>query len=181
MSDLRIPLARIDKSGYPVDETVHVVAIQPESAAPAPLETLHLQGKLQALDGDYLFRGRARGAFTFPCDRCLTERTFSVDLDITWFFEPGEDVELALQDGEERVFQGDSVDLGPYLWEELVLALPAKLTCEVADGQPECAAEAEDWVSGGDEDETSETSEGNNAFAQLKDMFPDLSTGKEQE
>jgi uncharacterized metal-binding protein YceD (DUF177 family) len=180
MSDLRIPLARVDHSGFAVDEEVSVESVQPSSAAPVPLKTVRLKGTLQDLEGDYLFRGRAWGHFDAPCDRCLTDRAFTVDVEVTWFFEPGEDLDLALQEENQRVFLGDSIDLGPYLWEELVLALPSKFTCEAADNQPPCAAESEDWVSGDAADET-ETAEGNNAFAQLKDMFPDLSAGRDKE
>lgn len=180
MSDLRLPLAKIGDTGCAIDQTVDVAAIQPESAPPTPVKTLQLKGKLQPLEGDYLFRGRVHGQFSCPCDRCLTERDFSVDLDLTWFFEPG-DLDLALQDDETRYFQGDSLDLAPYLWEELVLELPAKFTCEVADGQPVCGVDSAEWVSGDVPDETATQDEGNNAFARLKDLFPDLNAGKEEE
>ena len=148
MDNLRIPLTAITETGVTIQALVPVAQLQPEGAEPIPAKAVTVYGVLQEIDGEYLFDGLISGAFEHACDRCLDPVSQPFEAAVLWNYQPGpaaastdEIAEEALEDrdvDDEQLntfpFEGNEIDLAPQVWEELVLAAPAKYLC-----RPDCA------------------------------------------
>ncbi|MBI2434415.1 MAG: DUF177 domain-containing protein [Candidatus Hydrogenedentes bacterium] len=191
MDSLRIPLTDIPDHGLEIVESVPVKAIQPPDADEIPVDSVSLEGILSQAGGDYLFHGQVAGAFTHPCDRCLGPARAEFDLDVYWTFQE-EDAAAPLEDtGEEEetefdaegsgslegvcTFAGDEIDLAPPLWEELALAVPSKYVCkpDCRGLCPRCGVNLNDTQCACARSEAEQDVK-DNAFAKLRDLFPDL-------
>jgi uncharacterized metal-binding protein YceD (DUF177 family) len=179
VKSLKIPLSSIGDGGVHVDVRAGLDDIRPGGAGAVPLIEAVLTGTLLRLDEDFLFRGRVSGEFVRPCDRCLRDVRQVVDCDVDWFFEEGAAADWALSEDERRPISGDEIDLGPHVWEELVLALPAKCVCADVSGCVPAEAYAPPEAGGeGAEDVGAPMNAG---FAKLKEMFPDLAREERKE
>lgn len=179
MNRLKIPLSSIGDAGVRVDARAGLAELRPEGAGDVPLLGAAVTGTLLRLDADFLFRGRVVGSFARPCDRCLREVIQDVVCDVDWFFEEGADADWALSEEDRRPLAGEEIDLGPHVWEELVLALPAKCVCPDPSG---CVpGEAFAPPEAGGEGAENVGAPMHPGFAKLKDMFPDLAREERKE
>jgi uncharacterized protein len=185
---LRVPLADVVSQGVTIDVDVAVDAIRPPDAGVVPVSHVHVSGRLSGTLEDVVFDGQVSGAFRQPCDRCLTDTTLPFNIGVRW--------DLSLQDEDEwdgesededfdeapalqrkTMAESDEVDLRPRVWEEIVLALPAKYLCmeecrglcptcgnDLNSGPCKCAPQVND----------AEVKLANKGFAGLADMFPNL-------
>ncbi len=98
-------------------------------------------------------KGRVRTRLACVCSHCGADRELDVDLAVEELFLPAElaprergGVDLAPSDFRQSYYEDDEIDLGWYIAESLILALPDYPRCE---NSPECeAAEGgyrEDW------------------------------------
>ena len=81
--------------------------------------------------GELVVRGGVAGAVFQDCRRCLDRVERLVDIDITLLFTPSD---LLEEDDSEtyRIEMGvREIDLGPYLRDEVILAIPAFTECRV--------------------------------------------------
>lgn len=136
-----VPLQSVGDEGVDIDAVVPVQSLQPDDVEALPAAEVAVVGHLSDLGGDYLFMGHLRGAFDSTCDRCLQAAHMPFDVEVAWNFEtdPAKafeeaglevDDELDLEDSAVcRPIHGDVIDLGPHVWEELVLAMPWKFLC----------------------------------------------------
>jgi uncharacterized metal-binding protein YceD (DUF177 family) len=191
---LVFPLSKVAKTGgHSFDEEVLEADLRPPGAPESSLTSVRVDGTLTAIDTEFMFRGRIRGVFERPCDRCLEPASESVEQSVTWLFEPSteaqlssklDDVELdaggEIDDGERaRYYQGDEIDLALHVWEEMVLAAPTKFYCQ-ADCRglcPNCGKNLNDGACGC-APETQPV--GNSGLAGLKDLFPNLPSKQEE-
>lgn len=98
---------------------------------------------------DLLMRGRVAGTLTLACSRCLTPfetpLTATFELLLTPGPEPvrGGEEPLTQEELDLDFFTGDTLDLEPYLKEQVVLMLPVKPLCsESCRGLcPRCGAD----------------------------------------
>lgn len=151
MEQLCIKLKDITDKGYILDETVQVSDIQPEEVEPIPIEVIKIKGVVKKVGKNYLFEGRIIGSYTHTCDRCLDKAIYHLEKELQWLFEHGKrdlhlniviedvtrvkkfrdlDKEELEQLAERRTYEGDEIDLTPYVWEELVLDMPYKFLCK---------------------------------------------------
>lgn len=192
MDSLKIPLSSITEHGVPFRATVSVASLQPDGAEPLLIKEVTVSGTFTLIDGEVLAEGQITGTFAHPCDRCLEPASHTADIAFMWFFSEG-GVESAppIWDGEEvvevdldedelpRAIIDGEIDLGRSVWEELVLAAPAKFLCsESCRGLcPTCGANlnlaACACEAGAGNDPGGET-EQKKGFAKLADLFPDL-------
>lgn len=161
--------------------------VRPPGVKESALRGVRVTGTLSAMDQDLMFRGVIAGEYEQPCDRCLEPARRSVEQEVVWLFSPGpEPARAPSVSGDEednafdadldserlRYFEGDVIDLGPHVWEEMLLAAPVKYYCRetcrglcptcgmnLNEGECECAREKEVNHSG---------------LAALKDLFPNL-------
>lgn len=97
---------------------------------------LKLQGQL-LLSGDDLFlRGNLRGVLESTCSRCLEKAKVPIDLPLTVTFRARPEGEAAEDDEEEEedldvaLYDGEEVDLGPEIRDQILLAFPIKPLCK---------------------------------------------------
>jgi uncharacterized protein len=151
VSTLDILLASLGENGATIDQVVAVETLRPEGAATLPLQDVAVRGVLREAGRDYVFQGAVSGAFEAPCDRCLETVKAGFDTKVCWTFEPGavvKTLEVEMEEGAEEeheyifAFEGNHIDLAPYVWEEVALALPGKLLCreDCAGLCPQCGA-----------------------------------------
>ncbi len=194
MNQLLIPVSAVGDEGLPVDVMVKIPEVQPPDTPSVPLEVVHVQGFVLAVDNDYLFQGRLKGVYERPCDRCLADARVSWNLEVGWLFEEGpggayvlktldDDVdELDAVFTERRATQGGTVDLGPCVWEEVVLNVPLKFLCkpECRGLCPRCGANFNDAPCTCGSGETINEAPAN-GLADLARLFPDLAPKKLEE
>jgi uncharacterized protein len=93
--------------------------------------------KIEKIGEDFRVFGKVNGLLSFPCARCLEEFSYAIEteLHIDLMRKPKDfDPEIELRDEELDVcyFEGDEVDLDPYVYEEVVLSIPIQALCSDA-------------------------------------------------
>jgi uncharacterized protein len=83
---------------------------------------------------ELFFQGHIAGAVVGHCARCLEEYPFAIAKDFSVVLVPrGEDlsegVELAAEELDLSVYEGELVDLTPVVREQIILALPTRPLC----------------------------------------------------
>ena len=193
MDELRIALVKVSADGLSLDVAVPVAAFEGRDAEKLQLSPVSVAGTLKEAGGTYLFEGRVSGTLVRACDRCLVEVCVPFETEAFWTFEEGPGSELADEemdhsdmegedDSDVFTFQGGVLDLVPCVWEEVVLACPARFVpCEdCPELEFECMAERfEPLLSGPERSENEQP--GNTGFAGLADMFPDLKPRKSED
>ena len=113
-------------------------------------------GHVDKVDGVSIHvRGRLAAALEMTCSRCLESFRFPVDQELDLFYLPHapdtaseeeEEVELKDRDMVVAYYQGDRLDLGDTIREQLFLAAPIKPLCrEACQGRcPSCGANLND-------------------------------------
>jgi len=174
MQELRIPLAAIPEEGLSVSVDFDPEELRPEEAEALPVTSGRIEGDLTRMGEQALFRGAIHAEMEQACDRCLEPLKRPLTQECTWFFESDAGEDPMLEEPDVRHLDGDTVDLGRYVWEEMALAMPARYVCD--DDEP--CAKRDEFEALRD---AAPVEEPNNAFAQLKDMFPELDGDKEKE
>jgi uncharacterized protein len=186
---LSVPLSAITESGVIIDVTVPTGRLQPPDAAPVPVRTVRVEGTLQrvarARDDEYLFTGTVAGTYEHPCDRCLDGVSEAFEASVLWSFRAGgaaeepfaeiTDEELEQEELSTFGFEGSEIQLGPQVWEELVLNAPLKYLCsETCAGLcPRCGVNLNRDACACPKDAEVETME-NTGLKELGKLFPNL-------
>jgi uncharacterized protein len=69
------------------------------------------------------------------CDRCLEEYTYAIQADLDVELVPKDktsdapEVELRSEDLDQYYYEGEEIDLDPYVFEEVMLNIPIKALC----------------------------------------------------
>lgn len=197
MKALQFPLGSIEEPGLSVDVTVPGEDLRPSGAGEFPIGPIRVSGTLAPSGHEYLFFGTVEGSISVPCDRCLEETTRKFASEVTWTFvhgapeqhgssktgESADEEEFdGLEDDTVVSFDGQVIDLLPTVWEEAVLAAPAKVLCkeDCAGLCPTCGANLNREKCGCgvaiDEGRFS-----NKGLAGLKDLLPKLKAGPPEE
>jgi uncharacterized protein len=155
---LLIDISQIPPEGLVVNEAlaaseVHVLGEETFTLAP----TGRLECRVDKVDGVSIHvRGRLAAALEMTCSRCLESFAFPVDQELDLFYlrhaadaaSEEEEVEVELKDRDMVVayYQGDRLDLGDTIREQLFLAAPVKPLCrEDCQGRcPTCGANRND-------------------------------------
>jgi uncharacterized metal-binding protein YceD (DUF177 family) len=191
---LEIPIVTIPrKTALAIHEDVDIAEVLGDETDPGTLTRIKVDGELTAIQQNFLFQGTVTGVFASPCDRCLEPTSLNEKVDVGWLFEPGEvpdamnafaesddtddeedEVAPDEDDGQARYYDGESVNLGPHAWEELVIATPSKLYCDDACKGlcPQCGINLNTATCACVEEQLEETN--NSGLSGLKEMFPDL-------
>ena len=194
MNQLLIPVAAVGDEGLLIDVVAKIADVQPPDTPGVPLEVVHVQGLLLGVDNDFLFQGRLKGVYERPCDRCLAAARVPWDLEVGWLFEegPGAVFSLKTLDEEEddtdeafterRPAHGGTIDLGPCVWEEVVLNVPLKFVCkpECRGLCPRCGADLNEKPCTCGSGETLNEAPVS-ALADLARLFPDLAPKKSED
>lgn len=182
---LSVPLADISESGATIDAEAAATDVQPDGVPPVPVTSVRVRGTLSEVGHEFLFHGTVSAMFVNACDRCLDDVRKVVEVDALWSFARGALADFVedLTDGggessgdEEaagiHMFEGDEIDLAPMVWEELVIAMPAKFLCK-EDCAGLCAQCGANLNLGTCSCRTNDAIE-NKGLAGLADMFPEL-------
>jgi uncharacterized protein len=96
---------------------------------------LRVRGQLLLSGDDVFLRGSLRGTLETTCSRCLEKAKVPVDIPLNVTFRPRAEGEDGGEDDEDEedldvaLYEGDEVDLGPELRDQLFLAFPLKPLC----------------------------------------------------
>ena len=182
-----------------MEASVPVSDIQPPTTGRLPASEVRVRGRFTPLGSQFLFRGTVSGLYTDACFRCLEPARASVEVEVAWVFEEGTssvytELEHSLDpdgaDGYEKSpgdetkcsFHGPEIDLGPFVWEELVFALPSRFICnEACKGLcPRCGKNLNTDVCDCSDDTVIEPA-GHSGLAALAQLFPELAPDKKKE
>jgi len=196
VNTLQFPLGSIEEHGLAVDVTVPGGDLRPEGANEFPVGPVRVKGTLAPGGHEYIFYGTVSGSITAPCDRCLEDTEQAFASDVTWTFvhgaqdhhgaaASGEDEEDEFEDLDDDTvvpFDGQTIDLLPTVWEEVVLAMPAKVLCkeDCAGLCPRCGANLnrDRCGCGAATDDGHFSTKG---LAGLKDLLPKLAADSPEE
>jgi uncharacterized protein len=137
---LLIDIPRIPPEGLDLDEALEPAALHLQGEADVLLRPGgRVAGHVEIVDGATLhLRGRLSGAVEIDCARCLEPFAVTLDRDLDLFYLPrasgqdeAQEEEVELSDREVVVgyYEGDRVDLGEVVREEILLGLPLKPLC----------------------------------------------------
>lgn len=132
---MRFDIKEIGDDGLVVDVPVTeawLAAECPGVEATLGPKGLRLRGSLQKSGDDVLLRATLGGEMRSTCVRCLEEARIPLTLPlITTFVERDEDDEEEEDDADVDVasFDGEEIDLGPEIRDQLMLALPMNPVC----------------------------------------------------
>lgn len=132
---MRFKIKEIGDGGLPVEVTVGAAWLAAEcpdlDARPGP-RGVRFRGRLVRSGEEFFLHGELTGSLTAPCARCLEPAMVAIDetVDATWGDEPGHD-----DDGDDdvRPLDGDEIDAGAPLRDEILLAMPVSPLC-----RPDC-------------------------------------------
>ena len=193
MNALQYPLASIEDHGLSVDVTFPGEDLRPAGAKGLPLGPVTVRGTLSPSGHECIFFGTVSGSISAPCDRCLEDTQQAFTSDVTWMFvhgetgqdAPGEDDDEIADDPEDGTvvpFDGLTIDLSEIVWDEVVLAVPAKVLCDddCAGLCPKCGANLNRETCGCGAAMDDELFS-NKGLAGLKDILPKLKAGPPEE
>ena len=140
---LHIEIPRIPPEGLDVDESLDPSAVHLEGEEELTLESGRLACHVEIVDETTVHvRGALAAEVGMQCGRCLEPYTFPLDQKLDLFYLPRlaerpqdeeEDVELDDHEIVVGYYEGETLDLGEVVREQLLLALPMKRLC-----RPEC-------------------------------------------
>jgi DUF177 domain-containing protein len=138
---LLIDIPRIPPEGLSLDEALDPAGLHLEADADFSLGPGgHLSCRVEVVDGSTVHvRGRLQGPLEAECGRCLERFALPVAQELDLFYLPRtaarqpqeEEEEVELTDREVVVgyYEGERLDLGDVVREQLFLALPLKRLC----------------------------------------------------
>jgi uncharacterized protein len=157
------------------------------------LGPVRVEGTLSGADQEYLFRGRVSGTHIARCDRCLDRVDIPIDIEVVWVFvhgtvrHPIEELADAEKPGEQAeddsgviTFEGAAIDLAPATWDEIALAIPAKILCRVdcVGLCPVCGVNRNHTRCGCGGDQVKAPRFGHSGLKALGEMFPSLPSNR---
>jgi len=194
LNQLLISVAAVGDEGLPVDTLVKIAEVQPPDTPGVPIEVVHVQGVVLAVDAEYLFQGRLKREYERPCDSRLASAQVPWELEVGWLFEEGpgggfflktldeapDELDAAVK--ECRIPVVGTIDLGPCIWEEVVLNVPLKFVCkpDCRGLCPRCGANRNEAPCTCGSGETLNEAPVN-GLADLARLFPDLAPKKSEE
>ncbi len=147
---LLIDIPRIPPEGLDLDELLDSAALHLESETEFRLTApVRIACKVDLVDGTTLHvRGRLSGQVATECGRCLENYELPVGNELDLFYLPRvqgrlqeeeEEVELTDRDVVVGYYDGEKLDLGEVLREQIILGLPFKRLCR-EDCRGRCAS-----------------------------------------
>lgn len=189
MSTLRYLLSHLTEDGLAIDETVQGEDVRPEGAPELGLESVRVHGRLLEMGDAWQFRGMLNGTLRGASDWTGETVSAPFEVRVEWYFvqgEPGDEDLIEGGDAERddgtitstHAFQGETIDLAPAVWEEVVLAQPMTMPWQqsAASGLGMDLTK-EPYVSGSLRAE--EASPRETAFGKLAEMFPEIKPKQE--
>jgi uncharacterized protein len=137
---LLIDIPRIAPEGLDLDEALDPSAVHVDEETEFALAAGgRLRGRVDLVDGATVHvRGRLSASVQVECGRCLERYAVPVDQELDLFYLPREkerpqeqeeDVELSDRDVVVGYYDGDALDLGDVVREQVYLSLPLKRLC----------------------------------------------------
>ena len=136
---LVIDIPQIPPEGQDIDEALDRAEVHLESDDELSLDRGQLRVHVDIVDDANIHvRGQLESQVTVQCGRCLEPYSLAVDQDLDLFYLPRlasrpeeeeEDVELDDHDVVVGYYEGETLDLGEVVREQLFLALPLRRVC----------------------------------------------------
>jgi uncharacterized protein len=137
---LLIDIPRIPPEGLELDEALDTVSLHMEGETEVELRPgARLLCHVDLVDGTTVHvRGRFGGTLGTECGRCLELYTLAVAQELDLFYLPRaagrpqeqeEDVELSDRDVVVGYYEGEKLDLGEVMREQILLGMPLKRLC----------------------------------------------------
>jgi uncharacterized protein len=144
---LVIHVSKIPPEGQQVDSALDPGEVHLEGEDSFTLKAGHLRALVERGDDETVHvRGRLTAELALSCGRCLDPFPLAIDQELDLFYlahhagqqEEEEEVELSDRDVVVAYYEGDRLDLGDVIREQLFLAAPLSRLCR-ADCRGLCA------------------------------------------
>lgn len=145
---MRVKLDKVREQPFRWDEDLQIDVASLENPDIRALDPVHWEGVVEWVDPGYLLKSRYRYRQTLECRRCLKPVEREVKGEIVRLLvreteeTPPEELELEEEDLGVAHFQGEEIELLPFLEEEIQLEVPMKPLCrpDCKGLCPECGA-----------------------------------------
>src|SRR3569623_29709 len=106
----------------------------PDLDAKLAREGLTFRGHLSRQGEDAFMRGTLSGAFERSCSRCLEPATVQnrIPVQISFIASDEDEVEDTMDEADGALFDGDEINIGPELREQILLNMPINPVCREA-------------------------------------------------
>ena len=108
---------------------------RPEDSDISFVSPVDYELKIEKAGNSIWIRGPVRARLSLTCARCLEQFTFSVASRLDMELLPGKEapggpeVELRTEEMDIYYFEGEEIDIDPYIYEEIMLSIPLKALC----------------------------------------------------
>jgi uncharacterized protein len=108
---------------------------RPEDSDISFVSPVDYELKIEKAGDSIWIRGPVRARLSLTCARCLEQFTFSVASRLDIELLPGNEaprvpeVELKTKEMDIYYFEGEEIDIDPYVFEEIMLNIPVKALC----------------------------------------------------
>ena len=136
---LLIDIPRIPPEGLELDEALDTASLHMEGETEIEVRPgARLACHVDLVDGTLHVRGRLSGALATDCGRCLERYALPVAQELDLFYLPRaagrpqeqeEEVELSDREVVVGYYDGEKLDLGEVMREQILLGLPLKPLC----------------------------------------------------
>jgi uncharacterized protein len=136
---LLIEIPRVPPEGLVLDEALDPAGVHLEGDDDLVLDRGRLRCRVELVDGTTVHvRGDLDGRVTVECGRCLDRYPVEIDQKVDLFYLPRlaerpedeeEEVELDDHDIVVGYYEGETLDLGEVVREQIFLSLPMKRLC----------------------------------------------------
>ena len=132
---MRIEVESLTAEGKPFEQTYAPGELPLEDEHVSLAADVRAWGRASRKGDEVRVRGSLQTSVELRCDRCLGPVPMPVNVDFAANFvragDPASEAkELQDEDLESSVYDGDSVDLGEIVREQILLALPARQLCD---------------------------------------------------
>ena len=130
-----IKIANIPREGLPVDIMVPPGSIDTSDINEGVPEHIHFKGEIAMVNRRYFVSGKILSPWKLTCARCLKSFTWNLDTAFRTILTASitEDAPKSRRMNDEMldesILEGDEIDLGQILREQMILHLPMKPIC----------------------------------------------------
>ncbi|MFK2824898.1 DUF177 domain-containing protein [Bacillus sp. B190/17] len=129
-----IQLQKFRDKGLAIDEMADMSQMKARNAEIRNLSPVHVTGRADIGSDKVTFHLDVKGTMTLPCSRTLVDVEYPFEFSLMETFIVKASSFSEYQDNEDvHLVEGDVVDLGPVLEEEILLEVPMQVISEEAD------------------------------------------------
>ena len=133
-------LNKLKHKGITFDETIDVSEIKERDSQIRAISPVHVTGEAVFSGSTISFPLHIEGKMVLPCSRTLADVDYPFDIHSTEIFSLREDL-ISDTEGDIHPVEGETIDLTPYIMENILLQIPLQIIGNGSKGEAPDAGE----------------------------------------